>query len=140
MRSPGERLSQSNQRINIAVIELKSRREVSSRLPYAIQRERLVHDCPAPHREVDRIHVVWTLPLCSPGLRRYQFDANRPGQPGGDFILHIEEVGTRLVEPLGPEMGSGIGVDKLRVDADAAATTLHAAFHDIAHAQFAPNL
>jgi hypothetical protein len=43
-------------------------------------------------------------------------------------------------ETLGPEMRSCFGVYELRIDAHAIAAALHAAFHDVAHAKFAPNL
>ena len=39
------------------------------------------------------------------------------GKPRYDLVLHIKEVGQGLVEPLGPEMRAGLGVDELDIDA-----------------------
>jgi hypothetical protein len=44
-----------------------------------------------------------------------------------------------LVEPLGPEMTAGLGVDKLDIDARAVPTPLNAALKDIADVQLAPD-
>ena len=38
-------------------------------------------------------------------------------QARDDFVLHIEEIGERLIEPLGPEMIAGFGVDELHIGA-----------------------
>ena len=61
-------------------------------------------------------------------------------QPCDDLVLHAEEVGQGLVEALGPEMRSGLGLDQLHVDAHAASAALHAAFEDVAHVELAPDL
>ena len=64
----------------------------------------------------------------------------RVGQPRDDFVLHVEEIGERLVEPLGPEMIAVLGVDQLHVDAHAVAAALNAAFQHVADVQLAPDL
>ena len=63
-----------------------------------------------------------------------------PRQARDDFVLHVEEIGERLVEPLGPEMIAGFGVDELHVDAHAVSAALNAALEDIADVQLAPDL
>ena len=64
----------------------------------------------------------------------------RAGQTGDDLVLHVEEIGERLVETLGPEMIARFGVDELHVDAHAIAAALNAAFDDIADVQFTSDL
>ena len=64
----------------------------------------------------------------------------RARQARDDFVLHVEEIGERLVEPLGPEMIAGFGVDELDVDAHAVSAALNAALEDIADVQLAPDL
>jgi hypothetical protein len=46
-------------------------------------------------------------------------------EAGDYFVLHLEEIGHGLVETLGPEMAAALGVDQLRVDANAALVALH---------------
>ena len=41
------------------------------------------------------------------------------GEARDDLVLHVEEVGDGLVEPLGPDVVTGFGVDQLHVDAHA---------------------
>ena len=62
------------------------------------------------------------------------------GAPRDDFVLYVEEIGQGLVEPLGPEMIAGFGVDQLHVDAHAVAAALNAALEDIANVQLASDL
>ena len=52
----------------------------------------------------------------------------------------IEDIGRVIGIAFGIAVIWFMGVDKLRIDAEAAAATLHAAFHDVAHAKFAANL
>jgi hypothetical protein len=63
----------------------------------------------------------------------------RPSQPRDDFVLHVEEIGQGLVEPLGPEMIARFGVDELHVDTHATSAALDAALQHIAHIQLAPD-
>ena len=63
----------------------------------------------------------------------------RARQTRDDFVLHVEEIGERLVEPLGPEMIAGLGVDELHVDAHAVPAALDAAFEDVADVKLAPD-
>src|SRR5208337_2599400 len=63
----------------------------------------------------------------------------RARQARDDFVLHVEEICKRLVEPLCPEMIARFGVDELDVDAHAVSTALNAALKDIADVQLAPD-
>ena len=70
---------------------------------------------------------------CWAGVKRYAC------QPRNDFVLHVEEIGQRLVEPLGPKMIARFGVDALDVDAHAVSAVLNAALQHIADIQLAPD-
>ena len=65
-------------------------------------------------------------------LGRDELGIQRACQPRDDFVLHVEEIGERLIEPLGPEVTACFGVDELYVDAHAVSAALDAAFEDIA--------
>jgi hypothetical protein len=56
------------------------------------------------------------------------------------LILQLEEVGHVLVEPVGPKMRAGFGVDELRVDAHPILVALHRAFKHVAHAKLLADL
>ena len=58
-------------------------------------------------------------------------------QARDDFVLHVEEIGQRLIEPLGPEMIACFGVDELHIDAHAVSAALNAALEDITDVQLA---
>ena len=64
----------------------------------------------------------------------------RVGEPRYHFVLHVEQIGDRLVEPFGPEMLAGFGVDQLHIDAKPAAVPLHRALEHIADIQLATDL
>ena len=66
-------------------------------------------------------------------------DVQRARQARDDFVLHVEEIGERLVEPFGPEVIARFGVDELHVDAHAVSAALNAAHEDITDVQFAPD-
>ena len=74
------------------------------------------------------------------GLGGGELGVQRVRQARDDFVLHVEDIGERLVEALGPEMTARFGVDELHVDAHAVAAALEAALEDIADVQLAPDL
>ncbi len=88
--------------------------------------------------EVHRVGV--RRPFRASRLGDDELGVERTRQAGDDFVLHVEEIGERLVEPLGPEMTAGLGVDELHVDAHAVSAALNAALEDIADVQLAPDL
>ena len=61
-----------------------------------------------------------------------ELGVQRVCQARDDFVLHVEEIGQRLVEPLGPEMTAGFSVDELHIDAHAVSAALNAALQHIA--------
>ena len=54
--------------------------------------------------------------------------------------LQFAELAAVALETVGPDMRAGLGRDQLGVDRDRLADTAHAAFDDVAHAEFAPHL
>ena len=76
-------------------------------------------------------------------LRAARLDSDRArleliGEPRDDLVLHVEEVGDRLVEALGPKVRADFGLDQLHVDAHPVAAALDAAFEHVAHIESRP--
>ena len=125
----------SNERIDIVGIGGERAIEKAARLRTMVWGHTLIEPSQTLKIQVHRV-----------GVRRL-FRASRLGgdelgvqsarQPRDDFVLHVEEIGQRLVEPLGPEMIAGFGVDELHVDAHAVSAALNAALEDIADVQLA---
>ena len=61
-------------------------------------------------------------------------------EPRDDLVLHVEEIGERLVEPFGPQVRASLGLDQLHIDAHAISRALHAAFEHVANVEFASDL
>ena len=61
------------------------------------------------------------------------------GQPRDDFVLHLEEIGHRLFEPLGPKVTAALRVDELSIDAHPRAAPLDASFERVAHVELPPD-
>ena len=76
----------------------------------------------------------------APGFGGDQLRAQLIGEVRNDLILHVEQIGHRLVEPVRPQMIAGDRVDELHVDAHSAAAALNAALENIANVQFASDL
>ena len=81
----------------------------------------------------------WSL-FGSSRLGGDEFGVQRAREARDDFVLHVEEIGKRLIEPLGPEMIAGFSVDELHIDTHAVSAALDAAFKHIADVQFAADL
>jgi hypothetical protein len=75
-----------------------------------------------------------------PRLGGAELGVKRVRQARRDFVLHVEKIGERLVESLGPKVMAEFGVDELHVDAHAGAAALDAAFEDVADVQVAADL
>jgi hypothetical protein len=88
--------------------------------------------------QVHRVGV--RSPFRASRLGASQLSVKRIGEPRDDFILHVEEIGQRLIEPFGPEMIAGFRVDELHVDAHSIAAALNAAFEYVAYVQLAADL
>ena len=74
-----------------------------------------------------------------PRLSLNEFGIQCVGEPRYNFVLHIEEIGDGLVEPLGPKMIAGLGIDQLHVHPKPVAAALHRAFQHVADVQLAPD-
>src|SRR5690349_14283605 len=86
------------------------------------------------------VHRVGVRSLFRPSrLGGDELGVERTCQTRDDFVLHVEEVSQRFIEPLGPEMTASFGVDELHIDAHAVSAALNAAFEDIADVQLAPD-
>jgi hypothetical protein len=63
--------------------------------------------------------------FCSPRLSCDHLGIQRIRQSRHDFVLHVKEIGDRLVEPLGPKVIFGFGLDQLYVDPEPLAAPLY---------------
>jgi hypothetical protein len=62
------------------------------------------------------------------------------GDAGDDLVLHVEKIGHRFFEPLGPKVIAALGINELHVDAHPHAAALNASLDHIPDVQLAPNL
>src|SRR5260221_483603 len=134
------RMSQADEPRDMALVEAERSLKQPSGLPHIFQRLRPVQERHAAHGEVHRVHIVRPFALRTPALCRDEFDADCPCEPGYDLVLHVKEIGPRLVEPLGPHMRAGLGIDELSIDTDSIVAALHTAFQHVAHAKLAAEL
>ena len=63
-----------------------------------------------------------------------------PGNARRHFVLKLEDIVERAVEPVGPQMRTGRGIDQLSRNAHATPRLADGALKHIADAQFAPDL
>ena len=63
-----------------------------------------------------------------------QFRLDRAGDRADDFVLQFEQIGQVAIVALGHDVVAGVGLNKLRGDADAVAGFAHAAFDNISRA------
>src|SRR5438094_6837075 len=69
------------------------------------------------------------------GYLQRRFD--HAGNAASHFVLEVEDVLERAVEPIGPEMRAGFGIDQLPCDPHPVAGLAHRAFEHVAYAKFA---
>ena len=127
-----------DERIDIVGIGGERAIEKAARLRDVLGAHTLVEPSHALKIEVHRIRVRRSVPRAAPRRRPAAFSAL--GEARDDLVLHVEKIGDRLVEPLGPEMMPALGVDELHVDAHAVSAALDAALEHIANVQFAADL
>src|SRR5712671_2354928 len=88
-----------------------------------------------PGVEAPRLSAYGALPLgVGNGWR------NRSSHRLSYLVLYCKDVGEIAVVALCPDVLAGLGFDQLRGDANAIGGTSHAAFQEIAHAEFAADL
>jgi hypothetical protein len=68
------------------------------------------------------------------GLGGLQGRLDGPGDADRDLVLKLEDIFERAVEPIGPEVRAGRGVDQLPGDPHPLAGFAHRAFEHVAHA------
>ena len=114
----GVHTGRSNERVDIVRIESERAIEKASRLREIVRAPTLVEPSQTLKIEVHRVGVRGLLRPSRLGGDK--LGVERARQPRDDFVLHVEEIGERLVEPLRPEMIAGLRVDQLHIDAHAA--------------------
>ena len=92
----------------------------------------------SPEPEVQRIRIGGRLRPSR--LDAGDLGAQLVGDPRDDLVLHVEQFGDRLVEPLGPEMGGRLRLDQLHVDPHPVAAALDAALEHVAHVEVPADL
>ena len=132
------RARRSNERVDIVGIGGERAIEKAARLRDIVRGQTLIEPSHTLKIEVHRVGVRGLFRASR--LGGDELGVQRARQTRDDFVLHVEEIGERLVEPLGPEMIAGFGVDELHVDAHAVSAALNAALEDIADVQLAPDL
>ncbi len=132
------RARRSNERVDIVGIGGERAIEKAARLRDIVRGQTPIEPSQTLKIEVHRVGVRRLFRASR--LGGDELGVERARQARDDFVLHVEEIGERLVEPLGPEMTAGFGVDELHVDAHAVSAALNAALEDIADVQLAPDL
>ena len=132
------RARRSNERVDIVGIGGERAIEKAARLRDIVRGPTLIEPSQTLKIEVHRVGGRGLFRASRLGGDK--LGVERARQPRDDFVLHVEEIGERLVEPLGPEMIAGFGVDQLHVDAHAVSAALNAALQHIADVQLAADL
>ena len=131
------RARRSNERVDIVGIGGERAIEKAARLRDIVRGQTLIEPSQTLKIEVHRVGVRSLFRASR--LGGDELGVQRACQARDDFVLHVEEIGERLVEPLGPEMIARFGVDELDIDAHAVSAALNAALEDIADVQLAPD-
>jgi hypothetical protein len=121
---------QSNERVDIVGIGGERAIEKAARLRNIVGGRALIEPSHSLKIEVHRVGGRGQFRTSR--LSGDELGVERARQTRDDFILHVEEIGERLIKSLGPEMIPGFGVDQLHVDAHAVSAALNAALEDIA--------
>jgi hypothetical protein len=121
--------------MTIAPVRLSSRREIRVFWRDVVRDHTLVEPSQTLKIEVHGVGVGSLFRASRLGRR--ELGIQGASQTRDDFVLHVEKIGQRLVEPLGPEMTAAFGVDELDVDAHSASAALNAALKDVADVQLA---
>src|SRR5271166_1399184 len=111
------RRRRTNQRVDIVRVGGKRAIEKALRSRHIVWGRTLIEPSQTLKIEVHRVGG-WSLFRAS-RLSGDELGVERIGKSGDDLVLHLEKIGHRLFEPLGPEMISGYCVDELYVDAHA---------------------
>ena len=98
----------TNERVDILRVEFEGAVIVKTRLvengdgltftSYRIAKEKVIH------------RIGRRRALGATGLGAGEFLPEPVGEAGNDLVLHVEEVGDRFVEALGPNVAGGLGI------------------------------
>ena len=87
--------------------------------------------------EVVRIEAFWPLPTRSFDLRPLNAGLDDRYHPIRNLVLQVEDVLERAIKTVGPQVGAGLGLDKLHGDAHAQARLANTPFKHVTHAELA---
>ena len=132
----GVRVRQPEPRLGRPRVERQCPLQKGDRLGRAVARRRFRQQRAPPENIIQRIGVGGR----AGGLGADQRTVERDRDAAGDLVLQGEEVAHLAVEPLGPQMRVGCGVNQLGVDADLIARAAQAPLQHIAHAELAADL
>jgi len=65
-----------------------------------------------------------------------ELEVKSDGYSAGDLVLQSKQIARVAVQPVGPQMRVGLGIDQLGAHADSVARPLNAALQHIAHSLF----
>ena len=108
----------------------RARSKIAARLRHVFDVDPLVERRQSLKEEVHRIGIRYSFGPLRFGRR--QFCPQLIGQASDDLVLHVEQIGQRLVEAFSPEMLAAFGVDELDIDTHAAGVALDRPFEHIA--------
>ena len=117
-----------------------ARSNAPSSLLYGFWGLRPVPPGPAAHNEIARVGIDRVFVLDPAAGIAEELNIRASSQAAGDLVLRFREVRAIGVEPVGPEMRAGFGIDQLRVHPNLVTGPPHAAFEDIANAELAADL
>src|SRR5215475_9934722 len=78
--------------------------------------------------------------FCASCLKLNKLGIQRVGQPGHNFVLHIEQIGNRLVEAFSPKLNASFSVDQLYIYPKPFAAALHGSAKRVTNVQLAADL
>ena len=129
----------SSQSLRVVGVDLERALEQGPRLEvFALAVNAAIEEVVTAHGQIDDVRILGAS--ASFGFGAGQGIVQTVGQSRHDVILQFEEIGQGVIEPVGPEMRPGFGVDELRVDADAVLVALDGPFEHVADAELFPNL
>ena len=99
---------------------------------------RPVEPGPAAHYEIARIGVFFLRDLATCRFQKLTFERLR--QAADYLALRLRQVCQVGIEPIGPNMSAGLGVDQLRIDLNRFTQPPHAAFENMANAEILTDL
>ena len=123
------RRCRSNERVDIAGMDSERTIVELARLRQIVRSRTFVKPGRPLKTEVQCVGVRGLF--CTARLGRDEWCTQRASQARDDFVLHVEEIGDRLIEPLRPKMTACLGIDELNIDTHAPAAALNTALEDI---------